>query len=287
MSVWTQAYRLFIDHITEKGWRKKFVFYLADEPFDASEVTITGMNRIADMARQIAPDVPVYSSTWHHIAGLDGHLNMWGIGPHGSFPDDVRATRRAAGDRFWFTTDGHMCTDTPLLAIERLLPWFCFKYDVEGYEFWGVSWWTYDPWWYGWHTYISQSNEGKEYYWVRYPNGDGFLTYPPQAGARRNGVPAPVASDVPVASIRLVAAREGVDDYELFLALRAYADQGAERSSGADAQRALEQVCSLVTMPNQGGRYSTGLMPDPDAVQAARIAAGDTLSRLIRESKTR
>jgi len=264
---WTQAYRLFIDHITERGWRDKFVYYLSDEPHEWHEPTITGLARVADMARAIAPDVPIYSSTWRYIEGLEDHLTMWGIGPQGSFRDDKIPERRAAGDRFWFTTDGQMCTDTPYLAIERLLPWFCFKYDVEGYEFWGVSWWTHDPWDWGWHTYINQSSEGEKWFKVRYPNGDGFLAYPPLD-----------ETDEPVPSIRLVAAREGVEDYEVFQALEAYAADGNEA-----AQQALARVRELVHVPNRGGRYSTDVMPDPDAVWAARRAAGETLDRLMRE----
>ncbi|MGD8240337.1 MAG: DUF4091 domain-containing protein [Armatimonadota bacterium] len=256
---WADAYRMFFDHLTAKGWRDKFVFYISDEPHETSDATITGIARIADMARAIAPDVPVYSSTWRYIEGLEGHVNQWGIGPHGSFREDKLRERRAAGDRFWFTTDGHMCTDTPLLAIERLLPWFCLKYDVEAYEFWGVSWWTYDPWERGWHPYHRQSADGINYRWVRYPNGDGFLAYP----GEKHG------SAEPLPSIRLIAARDGVDDYELFLALRQHADRGS-----AEAQAALDRVKALVSMQNRGGRYSSYLLKDPDAVQAARMAAG-------------
>jgi hypothetical protein len=38
-----------------KGWRDRFVFYISDEPHESSDVTITGIARIADMARGIAP----------------------------------------------------------------------------------------------------------------------------------------------------------------------------------------------------------------------------------------
>ena len=271
VSAWQEAYRLFVEHVTEKGWRNRFVFYIADEPFAKSGPTISGIARLADMAREIAPDIPVYSSTWTDIQGLEGHLTQWGVGVHGSFPVDRIEARRAAGDRFWFTTDGHMCTDTPLLAIERLLPWFCFRYGVDGYEFWGVSWWSQDPWQSGWHQYISQSDEGQKYYHVRYPNGDGFLTYPPRGAG---GEPAP--------TIRLMAARAGVDDYEIFLALRAHADAG-----DPDARAALEKVQSLTPgIPNEGGRFSTLLMHDPYAIQEARRAAGETLTALVRRDKT-
>jgi len=253
----------FYDHCRQRGWDKYFVYYLSDEPHESAPNVIENLDRIADLAREAVPDVLVYSSTWTHIKGLDDHLNLWGIGPHGSFPVPQVEERRAKGDRFWFTTDGQMCTDTPYLGIERLLPWFCFKYNVEAYEFWGVSWWTYDPWKYGWHTYIRQSNEGEKYYWVRYPNGDGFLTYPGAA----------VHQDDPVPTIRLMAAREGMEDYEIFHELAKRAD------TDPAAKKALDGVRALVTIPNKGGRMSTDIMPNPEAVIQARIAAGEALAR--------
>jgi len=265
VAAWKEAYRLFMDHLSKNGWRDRFVYYISDEPHKTSDVTIQGLARIADMAREVAPDMLVYSSTWRYIEGLAGHLTLWGIGPQGSFAPDKHEERRAAGDRFWYTTDGQMCIDTPYLAIEKLLPWFCFKYGCEAYEFWGVSWWTYSPWEKGWHWFNRQSADGKDFRWVRYPNGDGYLAYPGET----------IGLSEPAPSIRLVAAREGVDDYELFLALNKLADGG-----NANAQAALDRVRSLVNMPNRGGRYSTDVMPDPDAVRDARIAAGEVLSRL-------
>ncbi len=55
--------------------------------------------------RKIAPDVPIYSSTWSYIDGLEDHITLWGIGIHGSFPQEKVDARRAEGDRFWYTTD--------------------------------------------------------------------------------------------------------------------------------------------------------------------------------------
>ncbi|MBN2312136.1 MAG: DUF4091 domain-containing protein, partial [Candidatus Hydrogenedentes bacterium] len=265
VAAWKSAYGMFVDHITQKGWRDRFVLYLSDEPHEHSEVTITGLARVADMARSVAPDVLVYSSTWRYMEGLADHLTLWGIGPQGTWTEEQLEARRAAGDRFWFTTDGQMCTDTPFVAIERLLPWFCFKYGVEAYEFWGVSWWTYNPWECGWHWYIRQSNEGTSWYYVRYPNGDGYLAYPSPDGRM----------DRPAPSIRLVAARDGVEDFELFRALAKHAEAG-----NGEARQALDRVRELVRMPNRGGRYSTDIMADPDAVQEARIAVGELVSGL-------
>lgn len=254
--------RQFFEHVRAKGWGKYFVYYASDEPDRRDEQVQSNLARVCDLARAAVPGILVYSSTWTHLSRLDGHLNLWGIGPQGTWPLEEIEARRKEGDRFWFTTDGQMCLDTPYLAIERLLPWFCMKYGVDGYEFWGVSWWTNDPWKYGWHKYIRQSHAGKVFRWVRYPNGDGFLTYPGTGIGQRDPVP----------SIRLVAAREGVEDYELFVALQARAARDKQ------AAQALQRALALVEMPNRGGRYSTAIMPNPDAVMQARNAAGKAVA---------
>ena len=162
----------------------------------------------------------------------DGYLDVWGIGHDGRVPVDKMKEIRDGGAKIWFTTDGQQCLDTPYCAVERLLPHYCFKYRADAYEFWGVSWHTYDPYRWGWHSYIHQSSEPGVDFYVRYPNGDGYLIYPP----REEG-------DLPVTSIRLEQAREGVEDYEYLVMLRdAVAD--AERSGRSG--RALERARTLL-----------------------------------------
>jgi hypothetical protein len=168
---------------------------------------------------------------------------------------------KSAGAELWFTTDGHMCIDTPYLAIERLLPYLCFAYGVSGYEFWGVSWWTYDPWEYGWHSYIRQSDEGERFYWIRYPNGDGYLVYP---GDKFGLVE-------PLPSIRLMQVREGIEDYLLLRAIERALKEGKWQGEKAEAaKRVLERARSLVSIPNEGGLKSTSLLPDPNKVTEIR-----------------
>jgi hypothetical protein len=179
--------------------------------------------------------------------------------------------RRRAGDRIWFTTDGQMCTDTPYCAIERMLPHYCFAHGAEAYEFWGVGWLTYDPYEYGWHSYINQSDAPGSHYYVRYPNGDGFLLYPG----------GPVGVEGPVSSVRFEQAREGVEDYEYLLLLRTLAERA--EAAGRDASKAraaLAMAADLVPVPNPGGKYSTKILPDPDVVPLLKEAVAREIERL-------
>ncbi len=265
---YTQAYqqllRTFFDHVRQRGWTDRFVYYLSDEPHFWHEPIRQQLRRLCELAHQAVPDIRIYASVWSFVPDWVGALDIWGIGPHGSCSVEDMGRLKQSGATLWFTTDGHMCIDTPYLAIERLLPYLCFRYGVAGYEFWGVSWWTYDPWDYGWHAYISQSEEGERFYWIRYPNGDGYLAYPGERWGH----------DGPLPSIRLVQVREGIEDYLVLRTVERMLREGQWTGQLVErAKQVLEQAKALVTIPNQGGLRSTSLMPNPEAVPQLRRAA--------------
>lgn len=274
--VYQAVLRTFWDHVKANGWEKKFILYISDEPFYTKEPIRKQMRALCDMIHEVSPEIPIYSSTWHHVPDWDGYLDVWGIGHYGIVPTEKIAQLKAAGARVWFTTDGQMCTDTPLCATERLLPHYCFKYGADAYEFWGVAWLTYDPYRFGWHAYIHQSDEPGRTYWVRYPNGDGFLLYPGK----------PIGHAGPVSSIRLEQAREGVEDYEyLYLLRRLVTEAKAAGRDVAQAENALEQAAALVAIPNAGGRYTSKILPDPTLLYTARRAVAAAIEQLQRGQK--
>ena len=263
--------KAFWDHLKEKGWDKKVVLYISDEPFDQHEHIISQMKALCEMIHEVDPAIPIYSSTWKHVPQWDGYLDVWGIGHDGRVPTEKMAQLRKAGDRLWFTTDGQMCTDTPYCAVERLLPHYCFKHGVQAYEFWGVAWLTYDPYRFGWHSFIHQSSEPGQSTWVRYPNGDGFLLYPGT----------PIGHSGLVSSIRLEQAREGVEDYEyLYLLSGLIAEAKSSGRAATEAEAAMQLAAQLVTIPNAGGRYSSKILPKPEAVYEARQAVAVSIERL-------
>jgi hypothetical protein len=267
------ALALFWDHVKEQGWDKKVVLYISDEPFDRHEHIRQQMQALCDMIREVDPDIPIYSSTWKHVPPWDGYLDVWGIGHDGRVSAERMEEIRTQGGRIWFTTDGQMCTDTPYCAVERLLPHYCFRYGAEAYEFWGVGWLTYDPYRYGWHAYIRQSSEPGSSYWIRYPNGDGFLLYPG----------APIGVDGIVSSIRFEQAREGVEDYEYLYLLRQLAEKATAKDRAIpQADAALQAAADLVSIPNPGGRYSSQILPDPNRLYEVRCNVAEAIEALKR-----
>ena len=272
-AAYTTCLKLYLDHVRKKGWLDKITLYVSDEPHFRHEHIREQMIEVIKVIKSGWPEARIYSSTWRHCPEWDGHLTVWGVGAYGCFPVETMEARKQAGDRIWFTTDGQMCLDTPYCAIERLMPWYCRRYGAEAYEFWGVNWYTLDPWDHGWHRFIRQSSDGETYFHVRYPNGDGYLAYP---GAH-------VGVDGPVSTIRLAQAREGVEDYEYFVLLDALIARAKTQGfSTRRAERALAAALDLVPIPNAGGRYSTRILPDPTVVARHRAAVADAIESLGR-----
>ncbi|MBT4814239.1 MAG: DUF4091 domain-containing protein [Lentisphaerae bacterium] len=264
-----ECLRQYWDHMKAKGWADKLVLYISDEPHFRHEEVRAQMKAVCDMIHEVDESIPIYSSTWRHCPEWNGYLDVWGVGSYGCFPVEEFEARKADGDRIWYTTDGQMCTDTPYCAIERLLPHYCFKYDVEAYEFWGVDWLTYNPFDFGWHSYIPQSSGPGSSFYVRYPNGDGFLVYPGKAAGFDQGI---------VTSVRLEAARDGVEDYEYFTILQKLVHGTARKD--AIGTRVLDEVRSLVEIPNPGGRYSSRILPDPERIPLLRKEVAEAILRL-------
>ena len=262
------------DHMKQKGWDKKIAYYISDEPFYSQPATIAQMQALCEMIKEVDPNIPIYSSTWGYVKSWDNYLSLWGIGHFGDVPAETIRDIRARGARVRFTTDGQMCLDTPSCAIERLLPHYAYKYGVEGYEFWGSTWLTYNPHQYGWHSYIPQTDTPGKSYYVRYPCGDGYIIYP--------GVPAGYRQPIP--SVRMAQAREGAEDYEYLHLLSQLIDKAKRK--GVDVlkvQKALDAAQNLVGMPSAGGRYSSLILPDADTVFTTRKQLAEAIMWLQKQ----
>jgi len=279
-----QAYQLvlktFWDHIKEKGWADRFLLYLSDEPHTAENSKadiVTQMKVLCDMIHEVDTQIPVYVSTWWYRPEWEEYINIWGLGYNGEGDYGHLVTKedmehiKQSGGRIWFTTDGNFCTETPYLALERLLPWFGYKYGAEAYEFWGVNWLTYNPFKYGWHSYIFESQAPGEESWKRYPNGDGYVVYPGK----------PIGLDGLVGSIRLKQVREGAEDYEyLSLLGRLIEKTDPKDPQVKTATKTLHQALDLVNIPCAMGRYSTKILKTPDEIFIIREQVAKSIEAL-------
>ena len=270
-AIYSSAYEQFLAAVDSRGIKDRYVLYMSDEPFCSDPLygdqVALDLQHVAGLGFAVDPSVRTYSSTWHMCDNLIGAVKRWGIGQYGDFTPQEMQQRLAAGDRLWFTTDGQQVLDTPYLGTERLLPTYAYAYGVDGYEFWGFSAWSLDPWLHGWHDVNIQSNDGTSYYAVRFPNGDGYLVYPGHAVGRTGVVP----------SIRLEAVRDGQEDYEYYRLLEACAASNPD--AAAEATQLLDTARALVPIPNAGGPRSLSIMPDPGAIESLRAAIGSLIDQ--------
>ena len=262
-----QSARLRMDFLRSKGWQDRFLEYICDEPFYSDPKIIAQMNGLCDMLHEVEPDMKIYVSTWYHIPEWDGKIDVWGIGVQGQV-DEATLGEITKNSEAITTTDGQMCLDTPYNAMERLLPLYCFKYKISGYEFWGVDWYTWDPLEWGTHSVISQTETPGNVKRTRYPNGDGYILYP----GKKYGL------DTPIPSVRSEALRDGVEDYEYYAKL----EELVLKTKDAQAAETLEKIKEYVSIPNAGGRNSTYIMPDPNEFLELRNAAGAHIDRLVK-----
>lgn len=268
--VYQSAVKTFWTHLKTKGWANKVVLYISDEPHARPEITAQ-MKALCNMIHEVDKNIPIYVSCWSYRPEYIGYVDIWGVSNHRGPEADLIQIKKT-GDRLFYTTDGKMCTDTPYLGFERMLPYFCFKYGAEEYEFWAADWYTLNPYDYGWHNFIHESQIPGQYSWTRYPNGDGFLFYPGNI----------IGVSSPVPSIRVKLIREGVEDFEYLYYLNSLVALGKKNGKDvSEAVKALDSARELVTIPSAEGRYSSKNLPDPYAVLRVREQVAKAIEGLL------
>ncbi|MBP5622804.1 MAG: DUF4091 domain-containing protein, partial [Thermoguttaceae bacterium] len=227
---------------------------------------------------EVDPAIPIYSSTWVFIPEWLGYIDVWGIGHYGNVGEESLQKIRDFGSRIWWTTDGQMCLDTPLCAVERLLPYTCVKHGAEVYEFWGATWYTCDPFDTASHLYISQSDQPGVQYYVRYPNGDGYIFYPGDLIGRPGEI---------IDSIRSEQAREGIEDAGWLVGLQNAIDEKTKPGSPErkEARDVLDRALNYLPLQCGNGRYSTRYISDPAEFEQIRLDVGKTLEKLTKSGR--
>ncbi len=245
-------YREYYAYLKQNGWEKRAYVYLLDEPNvreNYEQVLVLGQ-----LVHEAAPELQVlvveqtypHEPTWPDI---DAAVDIWC--PLWSFIDrDTVAQKLAQGDEVWSYTalvqrspsyhpqyaqvkDKHppyWHLDRPLLAY-RVPTWINRQYGITGLLYWSTVTTVIDPWY------------NPAFAHPRHYNGGGFLFYP--------GTPCGI--DGPIASMRIKALRDGMEDYEYFALL--------EQRAGPQAVRKI-----VDRIAPSWWEYCR----DPDAILAAR-----------------
>ncbi|MCC6443426.1 MAG: DUF4091 domain-containing protein [Armatimonadetes bacterium] len=218
--------RAMYDYLKQNGWEKYAYIYILDEPNDAA--AYEEVRQRAKLVREAQPGIEVLCTEqaapdnpeWGALVGsVDIWVPLWPL-----FSEKADLARLAAGEELWSYTalcQGETGKDTPFWQIDfpllnyRIPMWTSWRYGITGLLYWTTAYWdkTEDIWTNPLTIYDAY-------------NGEGSLFYP----GSEAGFPGPVAS------MRLKALREGLEDYEYLNLLSARGDKAyADRAAGRTA----------------------------------------------------
>jgi PKD repeat protein len=214
-----QYIKLVADHYRQKGWLDKAYVYVTDEPIAFNDAVDSYwqhpdyhvVRQFYDLVKANAPDLK-FVNTVQPVPELFNYTDIWAV--PGSYYHELDAQARMDGNQsvWWYNVDAGIASDG---TEGRALYWDTFSRGVQGVLYWGTNYWDYD-------TVNGDPWEGSN------SNGDGYLFYPDGQY--------PVEPFV-CPSIRLLLARDGIEDYEL---LNIYGER-----YGMDAARAVAESVAV------------------------------------------
>lgn len=182
-------------HLEEKGYRDRWLQHVEDEPAEAQS---WGYGR--KMVKKYMPEIRCLDAIdkQEPTAGMQGLIDLWI--PRVDIYEKNREFydyRMARGDSRWV----YNCCEPhnqkymnkflgwPLIH-HRALPWACFTNHFSGFLHWGYDFWDPNDPWFGLNP-------------TALLKGDGYIVYPdPEKNRVKN-------------SIRMIATRDGAQDFEL------------------------------------------------------------------------
>jgi len=199
-------------------WLKKVYFYPMDEPndifaYDKLYKVCIDIRASFPNARIVCPffvspkDTKITNDTGHNVSFAEyynGYMSIWCSKPSNYYQDsETFSDILNKGNELWWYVCweprepyGNLLLDMQTI-VHRELFWQQKIYNVDGFLYWGANFWsllTANP----WESMQTVPQLGSDIY------GDGSLLYP---GAY-------IGDPGPVASIRLEAVRDGVEDFD-------------------------------------------------------------------------
>ena len=220
-------------HLRKKGWLDRAMLFYLDEPF-LQDWKYDAFQKVAGIARKSAPGIKIMLTDGYR--GSDGYakgreldetfqslIDIWNpVTWQVSTPERLGFYRQRAArgeTNMWCQTIGNANKNKPFL---NLFP----EFDIAFHRMWGVlSWdmgfsalemWAAVVWWDEQNKRrIDPWTEAQGFPgWQQTVNGEGRLLYPGTADAI--GGP-----DIPIATIRLKAIRDAIEDYQYLQLLEA------------------------------------------------------------------
>lgn len=256
--------RAYQDHLKQKGWLKYAYTYVADEPEGED---YPGLNVVQGTIKQWAPELPNMLTARSFPPELK-YVDIWCPEVY-SFEPKAAAREQARGKRVWwypaFSTRHpfpDFWVDYPALDC-RIIFWLTWKHHLDGLLYWSIS--AYQ---------VNEKSPPSPWdHAMTFPgaNGDGVLVYPGRDGG-------------PVNSIRWECIRDGAQDYEYFVLLKAalarVEARGAQALAEPRARALAERARGLLAIDDGVVRNWREWTDDPARLLAARDEMGQVIEAL-------
>ena len=213
-------------HLVEKNWTEYFVWYNFDEPKNNQ---IDSFKQFVNWAKEFGPDIYSFCtlgwSTPRKFRELADSVDIWC--PHiDQYETKFFPKRQNIGDKIWiYTCIQTFWTHYPDTwkldtygTCHRSLGWWLYKYNIDGYLYWSLTYWKNNPW------------ENIETYPLG--NGDGCLVYPALDG-----------ESWPYYSMRLHTQRDGFEDFDFLKML-----EEASQKEGIYTQEELAEIQEILSV---------------------------------------
>ena len=251
-------------HLKAKGWDGLLYVRYHDEPHERE---YPSYRKRYQEVKAIAPDVRI-SASGQACPGMLGAADLFISDVSALRPEWNAAARERGASIWWYYCHLPIHAEyhspisiTPGMVVDlqgidhRIIYWLAWKAKVDGVGYWALAAWPpgNDVW-----TEAGWKMRGRNPFpYSGIHNGNGYILYP--------------GADGPIASIRLKTIRDGLEDYDYLLALRAAL---AKVPASMAASPAIQSARKLLDVPAEVAVSNHYYNRDPFALlrQRARIA---------------
>jgi hypothetical protein len=212
------------DHLRQKGWLKKTLLHVKDEP---SLHNALSWREASDYIHRYAPDIRRMDAVETSYLPPNYEVAIPKIDHFGAWLESYKDAARN-GTEVWFYSVGvfqagnfpNKTIDMPVID-NRIMHWVNYQFDAPGYLHWGWNQWTGDP--------FRETGRHIGDAWHVYPAKDGVLN-----------------------SLRWEQTRNGIQDYEYLWMLQneiqQLKDSLGSRFSWIDTKQRGKEIASNVVM---------------------------------------
>jgi len=259
-------YKGYADTLKQKGLLNRAYLYTWDE----GEIGNPQVQKVCRMVHEADPELKnmvCYHGLWDpdKLPGWGEDIDIWCF-QIAYYDEEKRQKLEEMGKEIWMYVSGPLAS-YPNLALDfpaidpRIIPWMCWKYDIKGFLYWCVNYWTVNPW-----------KETMNTPWQQ--NCNGVLYYP--------------GTDGPVASLRLKIMRDGLEDYEYLYLLNEKIIEAEQRGLGLLYPELIENSKKLLEIDNSVVTSLSKYTKEPNKILDRREEVAqmiESLAKLINEQE--